>query len=163
MLTVNTTYSFICDISVIFYVWDSFSVFIFSHVMWSAQDHLISENEMDLMSTPHFHLSGSIRVRGSIWVDDNLFYLNGSILAIHLSYNSQDLKSHLRSETSIHNRTDDIWWLSLSTRSCNAILMLCWRSNSHNLTIPIYLFGFHCNHWYHQGEDLTVTPNFKTL
>ena len=83
-------------------------------------------------------------------------------------------KATLRFKTSISNQTVEIshnhtiTWVeivhdSLFTRSRGAILTLWWRSNSHNLTIKIHLFGFHCNPWYHQGEDLTVTPNFKTL
>ena len=51
------------------------------------------------------------KVRGYVTTNELLmiFLLNRLIMAIHLrSYNGQDFESHLKSEISIHNQTDEI-------------------------------------------------------
>ena len=58
---------------------------------------------------------------------------------------------------------DEISWRSLFARSLSVILTLRWRANSRELTIKIRPFEFHHDRWSHQGEDMIVSPNFKTL
>ena len=53
---------------------------------------------------------------------------------------------------------NEIFWCSLFTWSRELILTFWWRYDDRDLTIKILLFGFHRDHWSHQGEDLAVNP-----
>ena len=130
--------------------------------MWHAQNRSVNANSCDLISATHFHLSQG--VRGSIWVGDDSFYetdQSGPFVWGVIMVRTQS--AIWESETSIHDRTNQISWRSLYTQSRGTILMLRWRSDGRDLTLTIWLFRFYRDHWSHQGEDLTVMPNFKIL
>ena len=128
----------------IFVMWDYVSLFYFESGM--ARSRASDRCELRcLISAPHFHLSEGgtpQHLNGQQFV-----LLNGSILDVHLSYNGQDLKSHLRIwDVDSRSYERDLATLLIHKRSGD-ISVPHLRSNESNLMAMICIEAFHLSHW----------------